>query len=60
MLAYLLPAPLRGPYVSLDRFGILLVMLVIYFVPGVREAMFDSMGWLFDRLYAYTGGDWRR
>jgi Zn-dependent protease len=60
VMTYLLPAQLRGPYVSLERFGILLVIMIIYFVPGVRGAVFESMDWLYLQLYAYTGGDWRR
>ncbi len=60
VMAYLLPQPLREPYVGLERVGLLLVIVVIYYVPGVQPALFDAMQWLSDMLYDATGGDWRR
>lgn len=60
VMTYLLPQPLREPYTSLERFGILLVMGLIFFVPGIQHVLSEAMRWLFLQLYDLTGGDWRR
>jgi len=36
VMTWLLPAPVREGYVALERFGILLVMGLMYLVPAVR------------------------
>lgn len=60
VMAYLLPQPLREPYVGLERFGLLLVIGFIYLLPGGRYVILDAIQWLFSQLYDATGGDWRR
>jgi len=60
VMAYLLPKSLREPYVALERFGLLLVIGVIYFVPGVQPSLIDAINWLFDRVFELTGGRWER
>ncbi|MEZ6017157.1 MAG: site-2 protease family protein [Planctomycetota bacterium] len=60
VMAYLLPQPLREPYVNLERFGLLLVIGIIFFVPGVQPLLHGAMEWLSIKLYDLTGGDWRR
>lgn len=60
VMAYILPGPLRDPYVSLERFGLLLVIGFVFFVPGVSESVSHGIFWLYDQLYVLTGGNWRR
>jgi Zn-dependent protease len=60
VMTYLLPSSLREGYVALERFGLLLVIVFIYFIPGVRESVFDAMVWLYVQLDSATGGEWRR
>lgn len=60
VMAYLLPARLREPYVALERFGLLLVIVLIYFVPGVRQSVAGAMIWLYSQLFDLTGGNWLR
>ena len=58
VMAWLLPSALREPYIALERLGILLVMALLWFVPGVRglvNAGVDSMRVSIDFL---TGGIW--
>jgi Zn-dependent protease len=60
VMTYLLPGPLREAYVGLERFGLLLVIVLIYFVPGVSEAVVGTMLNLYELLDAWTGGNWGR
>jgi len=60
VMAYLLPHSLRESYIGLERFGLLLVIVFIFFVPGVRDAVSDALFWLYFKLDEATGGDWRR
>ena len=53
VMAWLLPASMRSGYQMLDRFGILLVFLLIRFVPPVQDAMRATMQgfwWAIDGL----------
>lgn len=43
VMAWLLPASMRPAYLQLERFGILLVVLFIWFVPGVNQAIGQTM-----------------
>ena len=58
VMAWLLPATLRDAYVQLERFGLLTVILVWFFVPGVKTAVFGAVEQLFHFLDAATGGTW--
>ena len=60
VMAYLLPGPLRETYVSLERFGLLLVIVLIFFVPGVRDSVVGALFWLYGQIDVFTGGTWRR
>ena len=44
VVTFLLPQTLRPSYISLERFGLLLVMAFVFVVPGTQE-------WLFARIY---------
>jgi len=39
VMTWLLPASLRPGYIAMERFGIFLVILAIYYVPPVRRAL---------------------
>ena len=43
VMTWLLPTGVREAYAALERFGILLVLLVIYFVPPVQHAVWDAV-----------------
>lgn len=58
VMTWLLPAPLRDSYLGLERIGILLVILVWYFVPPVKHAVYASVNWMYDFIYMITGGTW--
>lgn len=58
LMAWLLPAPLREPYVRLERFGLLLVIGVWYFVPGAKRLVFAGINQLQDWANWVTGGAW--
>jgi Zn-dependent protease len=60
VMTYILPAQLRAPYVGLERFGLLLVIVFIFFVPGVRESVLGAMIWMFELLDRLTDGPWLR
>lgn len=58
VLKWLLPPGLREPYAGLERFGLLLVIGFIFFVPGVRE-LIGNTTWTFyefvDRITPISG-----
>lgn len=43
VMAWLLPGGLREPYVALERYGLLLVMLFVWVVPGVKGLVFSAI-----------------
>ena len=43
VMTWLLPPPLRASYVSLERFGLLLVIVFVFMVPPVRAAMSSAI-----------------
>jgi Zn-dependent protease len=58
VMAWLLPAQLRQGYNAMERFGILIVILAIYFVPPVRHALMDmqsNMVGMIDGLTSWIG-----
>ena len=59
-MTWILPAGVREAYAALERFGILLVLVVIYFVPPVQHALWnavDTMGvWV--NFIVTLGGAW--
>jgi Zn-dependent protease len=58
IMAYLLPASLRESYVRLERFGMLLVIGFVFFIPQTRALLFGGMDATWDALDALTGGHW--
>ena len=59
VLSFFLPDSLRESFLGLERFGLLLVIGLVFFVPPVKEALFSSMDWMRFALYDLTGGNWR-
>lgn len=60
VMAYILPSSLRDSYVVLERFGVPLVIVFVFFVPGVSESVAHAMYWLYGQLDVLTGGRWTR
>jgi Zn-dependent protease len=59
VMAWLLPESLREPYVALERWGILLVVALIFFVPGFRPFLGSGISVMFQAIDAMTGGAWQ-
>jgi len=60
IMAWLLPSGLREPYVQLERFGLILVVAVIFLVPGFWELLQQMMDFLYQVIHTvFTfGGAW--
>jgi len=43
VMTWLLPSGVREPYQGLERWGLFLVVVFVYFVPGVRELVYATM-----------------
>ena len=58
VMTWLLPESLREPYVRLESMGLLLVMVVLFMVPGVRGLLWDTieLGLQVSRWIATFGG----
>ena len=52
VMTWLLPAPLRAPYVQLERYGLLIVFGIVFFVPGFQTLMLWAMRTLQDGVFA--------
>lgn len=58
VMTWLLPSSLRPGYVAMERFGILLVIMAVYFVPPVRKALNEmqlGMAHAIDGLTSWIG-----
>ncbi len=51
IVAGLLPAPLAAPFMQLERWGILLVLLAVFILPRLIEG-FDPVGWALTAVVA--------
>jgi hypothetical protein len=59
-MAWLLPSGLRESYQGLERFGLYLVVIFVYFVPGVMglvRGTMEAMGHAI-RAIVTVGGAW--
>jgi Zn-dependent protease len=43
VMAWVLPEPLRRPYVSLERVGLILIVALIFFVPAFQAVLFSGI-----------------
>jgi Zn-dependent protease len=59
VMAWLLPEGLREPYVALERFGLILVVILVLMVPPVNAMLGGAVGGLWRALDALTGGSWQ-
>ncbi len=60
VMTWLLPSGLREAYAGLERFGLILVVLFVFFVPGVRNVVDHTMGLMQRGIEAMItlGGAW--
>ena len=54
VMTWLLPPPMRQSYVQLERFGLLLVIGVVFFVPPVKVAMMGAINLIVEWIDALT------
>ena len=59
VMAWLLPEGLREPYVALERFGLILVVILVLMVPPVNAMLGGAVDGLWRALDALTGGSWQ-
>lgn len=59
VMAWLLPEGLRRPYVALERFGLILVVILIMLVQPVNTMLSEAVSGLWGTLDAMTGGPWQ-
>ena len=59
-VTWLLPRGIRESYAGLERWGLFLVVLFIYFVPGVGSLLDSTMRFMLDAIHAIVtlGGAW--
>lgn len=58
VMTWLLPPQMRPSYMALERFGLILVMGVMWFVPQVQELVLNTMGQMNRFIDIATGGIW--
>lgn len=54
VMTWLLPPPLRASYVSLERYGMILVIVFVFMIPGVQTAMGHAIFGILDALEGAT------
>ena len=60
VMTWLLPSGLREGYAGLERFGLILVILIVFFVPGVNTLVSSTMLLMLRAIQAMVtlGGAW--
>jgi len=58
VMAWLLPDSIRPGYVALERFGLILVLVVVFVVPGFEDLLGRGINTMWDVIYQLTGGSW--
>ncbi|HIG87109.1 MAG TPA: site-2 protease family protein [Planctomycetes bacterium] len=58
VMAYLLPSNLRAAYARLESFGLLIIILVIYMLPGSLAVLWEAKDAIWKFLWLLTGGTW--
>lgn len=58
VMTWLLPQPLRETYVSLERWGMLLIFFLIFMVPAFQLFLWTGIRSMFSVLDFMTGGSW--
>jgi Zn-dependent protease len=59
VMTWLLPPSLRAPYVSLERFGMILIFVLIFWVPAFRVLLWDGIFTVVQLVHWVTGEQWR-
>lgn len=58
IMTWLLPAGIREPYASLERFGMFLIIALMFFVPGFSRLYWTGFKATLDFLDLITGPTW--
>ena len=58
VMRWLLPQSVRESYDVLERFGMLILIVLIFGVPGFQGLIQDGMRSAFDMIHFLTGGQW--
>ena len=58
VMRWLLPQSLRDSYDVLERFGMLIIIMLFYMVPGFQSFLFGGMGTVISLIDSLTGGTW--
>ena len=58
VMRWLLPESLRQPFDGLERFGMLIIIALLYVVPGFRGFLSGGMGTVINLIDTLTGGAW--
>lgn len=58
IMTWLLPAGVREPYVSVERFGMVLIVALMFFVPGFQGVFSDGVVTTVRFLDSITGTAW--
>jgi len=58
VMAWLLPDSLREPYVGLERWGMVLVLLLVFLVPGFQPMLWSGITAVYGFIDTITGGTW--
>jgi hypothetical protein len=51
-MAWLLPSSLRSSYVALERYGLILVVVFVFWVPGVQQWLGSTILFLQRTIYS--------
>jgi Zn-dependent protease len=60
VMAWLLPRGLREPYQSLERFGLIIVLVFVLWIPGASALVGETVDWMYSGIRAMVtlGGTW--
>lgn len=59
VMAWLLPSSIRDAYVGMERFGLILVIVLVFWVPQFRSVLEGGIESLMGVANALTGGTWQ-
>jgi Zn-dependent protease len=58
VMAWILPEGLREPYAVLERYGLILILMLMLWVPGVDRLIWGAVTGLLRGMDSLTGGAW--
>jgi Zn-dependent protease len=59
VMAWLLPSSIRGTYMGLERFGMILVIVLVFMVPNFQGVLRSGISSLMGVVDVLTGGTWQ-